>query len=639
MSHNDDGSRSSRSAGSTRNKTRIERILAQHQDAKPKKQRSDSKKVSSRQALINKILGDVVIKDGKPRIFDSVLSGSMKSLKYGARTNGRLSKYRPSRPHSEENRRPKSEENRKLKRQTSKSSSSSHRGKGTKSKASISSRSTTQTDLFQQLQDELEGGSKKYEISCKPGKPKSKGKRKHSGKPKKSETRAIASSKKKNLVPQHAPLDSLYFTRPNFSDIDKQQEERRAELESYLENLEGKTGADGKTIGEHLKSLDGEESKHESKADDDDEPENQVQVVMFNNPAKPMKVKEFLKKVEREFSIGFPEYTGEIQLSDGSKLGRLTQIEDFGATIDNLLQRLGDVKTLDGTGMGFQFSDRERESIDRVDVKIEKLRAMRPDAKTAEMSDKARRFLHSLRTYKAKEKKKQKKDGILGTDRSLLNELSKGMPTMEAAWKKIKIDRAVLEDLVENGKKELGKTFMTQNSARVHSAREPPSSSRSTQSQAVSKTSRGSSDNPSKAPESWEHVKLDPDIEKDLAQYPNLISAIKKGTTLTNYYPEVNLAKRPMCALVHLESALEGLKDPNSGRRSDLQPHVSESHKIPLASDQPLPPLKTVKKNPPPSTTFSGIPSRSRLMAKAENLLGDAQKKLEILRRVETYDL
>mmetsp|Transcript_25013 Transcript_25013/g.34825 ORF Transcript_25013/g.34825 Transcript_25013/m.34825 type:complete len:681 (+) Transcript_25013:295-2337(+) len=667
--------RASRSVGASRNKTRIEKILSQQKElkAKPQGKRAERKKLSKTNSQKMTLVSSIVEGIGKKEV-DPQFFGNSALKTHNSAFWGNKNKY--ARPRSNEKPRPRSEE---IPRRKHKTSTSTYKAPTTsslvqwsdpkpeKGKAAYRTNSGSHIeDMYLQLELELGGNesssqnNKKVESkvqarvsSCpkKIKKGKGKGGRTGSRNGKQSSRKGSASGKearsKELVVSETSSVDAAQSI--DLRQIEEMQEKNRLELEQYLFSLSTKTDLDGKPLAQAVvaaleENKTSNKDKGESnlsilgksanlKEDGEGEADTSKALIPSVQSAKPLNVKKILKKIEKEFALTYPAYDGTVVLRDGQKVGKVSVIDDFGARIDELLTKLGDIGTMGGTGMGFVPLKPEQESLDKLDVRLEKLRAMKPNSRPSEISNKAKMLLKKL-----KSEKNNFLDGdqVLATGRTLMTELSSGMSTVQSG--DIEISPAVVRRLVDEGKRELGKTFLTQGSS----------------SDLLETQRRGKKKGPSRKmiapPEEKITCKtLDPEIEETYGGYSNLMQALKKGQSLKDYHPEVDLTRRRIeGGLNHLDHAIELLQDSEFLKKSFTQACAPESHKDQLANSKDLPPIRDPRQLTPRLDASSTI-TQSRiqeidntangLVTKMKNLMGNMDKKMRSLKEQASYDL
>lgn len=633
------GKRISRSAGSSRNKTRIEKILAEQSKVSGAPPRGRGKRATGgglKESLVSSLVpGSGADVNATPSFFGSSALADRKTQK-------RTTKRRPGdKPRGSKNTgRPRSEEPR---------ARPSRKGSGARRVPFTVSR-------FDGGKDDAPRGRKSRLPRALEAKARKRANASHRARA----ARAAAKADKALEIADETIAAPLPERRDEaaISAIEQMQAQRRADLESYLLNLATKTDSAGKPL---FAELAGDAQEDADQDQDDDMP-----AAPPMPESEPVDIKRLLKRVEREFLASYPEYTGVIKLKDGTKLNPLTKIGDFAAEIDALLSRVGEADSMGGTGLGFQMDTSEQRGLDKLDVKLSKLRAMRPRTQTAEISDKARRFLHDLRVAMRRERDTNS-DGtaaasssIIGTDHTLLNEVSRSVVRLERAWEgesKPQVNRTQIAKLVEQGRRELGGVFLTEGAGDDVGF------------------STGAAARPARSAAAEAPNSLDEEELREYGGMKGIMMAMRRKDEMKEYFPEKDLRHRPIDSeLSFLDASMRTLADADAARKAIAQAHAApESHRKALEESKALPPVRTGRV-PVPQPARDSVPAAlgkpvqaSRvapaqappkpkpyvggalgaelvgrpedLVSKAKTLLGSVGAKYKQLKALEKYDL
>eukprot|EP00466_Bigelowiella_natans_P016526 jgi/Bigna1/132898/aug1.19_g7606 len=621
-------------------KTRIERILSEQKDLIPEYKEKCTKAGTanmklSKMQLISSIVDCVGKNKGLPTFFGN------SALKKEASSKRELS-YRQNKAHPRgPSRRPKSEE-------------TPQRGKF--NKRSIAS-SGAKTKEKKASNDEWLRSSSKLNVKLSRTE-KTKASHKNSSRKRSSRTeirtKKIPDPPKDGIISinseestggsdqrEDITLEETLARDIGISEIEKLQEQRRKELREYLTSLERGEGNDLQSLntGNALAPTEAEKKKIQTvstknankKSSRTGQRDTDTSKTLVNEKAnsKPLNVAKLLKRIEEKIAQTYPKYEGVVSLKDGFTYQKMTPIEDFGTRIDSLLSQIGNPESLGGSGMGFIPENSDMENMDRIDVQLKQLQALKSNSRPLEISERAQQLIKKLKASQ----KSGKDDGslLLGTDRSALGTLKKGMLKVQS--QEVSLDPSVVQNLVAESRRELGSVFLTQSSGSSQNVLK-----RNTQSEKQS--SMDDSDGKSE---------IDPEVEVLVDGYNNLKQALQKGKNLEDYYPDVDLTKRRMDdSLVHLNEAMHILKDSKTVKNAVLQAHAPESHQQPLASSKSLPPLRASSRQMTNIQTPRSIQKQGKLhgvdvsaqslVAKMHNLMGNMEKKMQNLEG-ERYDI
>eukprot|EP00954_Amorphochlora_amoebiformis_P016640 1306550-Amorphochlora_amoeboformis.AAC.1 len=365
------GRRPPRLPGSTRNKTRIEKVLAEHkggQGSEKEGRRRSKRRDKPSSDLVKRIVDENLSSSDGPKFFaGTVLEGKFKPMNTRKKSKEQIQRRRPKSEGYPKTKKLPHKIRSSSSRRSNESSSSNHRET---SKRKNGKKIPTLKSGKDFGSPRVEGGGTMRRRECE-------------------------SSRQGQLK------DKL----PEISQIEMEQERRRKELESYLAELKIRQEEAGDPGDRQLALVainkDGdEESISEPSRALIDKKKGNRQVVLATKgkaPEKRLNVRKFLKGVERKFLANYPAYCGTLCLKGGEELGKLTKIDGFSAKIDSLLQNIGSLDALGGSNMGFQPVAAEQEALDDLDAKINRINKMRDNSRTADLVDRARKLVHDLK--------------------------------------------------------------------------------------------------------------------------------------------------------------------------------------------------------------------------------------------------